>query len=186
MSRQAQAEREKAARVILGSAEAEVAQKFLEAAGTYGTNPVALQLRAMNIIYEATKERGSTILIPSSMVDSFNVSGVLGIAGASRHDSARHDVARQETRIHVHGIPRNSHQKLCRSRTVGLRDIVRRDSCCCGRKRDSDYAGGKRVAFMAGGIQQRRKLPHRILRPGSRSLADARWNDAASRAYRRL
>ncbi|HEX4268549.1 MAG TPA: slipin family protein [Steroidobacteraceae bacterium] len=82
MSRQAQAEREKAARVILGSAEAEVAQKFLEAAGTYGTNPVALQLRAMNIIYEATKERGSTILIPSSMVDSFNVSGVLGITGA--------------------------------------------------------------------------------------------------------
>jgi len=82
MSRQAQAEREKAARVILGSAEAEVAHKFLEAAGTYGTNPVALQLRAMNIIYEATKERGSTILIPSSMVDSFNVSGILGMTGA--------------------------------------------------------------------------------------------------------
>ncbi|MGB6486035.1 MAG: slipin family protein [Steroidobacteraceae bacterium] len=82
MSRQAQAEREKQARVILGSAEAEVAHKFLEAAGTYGTNPVALQLRAMNIIYEATKERGSTILIPSSMVDSFNVSGILGMTGA--------------------------------------------------------------------------------------------------------
>jgi len=82
MSRQAQAEREKAARVILGSAEAEVARKFLEAATTYGHNPVALQLRAMNIIYEATKERGATVLIPSSMVDSFNIPGVLGLTRA--------------------------------------------------------------------------------------------------------
>jgi len=82
MSRQAQAEREKEARVILGSAEAEVARKFLEGATTYGNNPVALQLRAMNIIYEATKERGSTVLIPSAMVDSFNVPGVIGLTGA--------------------------------------------------------------------------------------------------------
>ncbi|HTV50651.1 MAG TPA: slipin family protein [Steroidobacteraceae bacterium] len=83
MSRQAQAEREKAARVILGAAEQEIAQKFLEAANTYGRNPVALQLRAMNIIYETTKERGSTILIPSAMVDSMNVGGVLGLSGAA-------------------------------------------------------------------------------------------------------
>ena len=82
MSRQAQAEREKEARVILGSAEAEIAAKFLQAASTYGSNPVALQLRAMNIIYEATKERGSTVLIPSSMVDSLNVPGVLGLTAA--------------------------------------------------------------------------------------------------------
>jgi regulator of protease activity HflC (stomatin/prohibitin superfamily) len=82
MSRQAQAEREKQARVILGSAEAEVAHKFLEAAQTYGHDPVALQLRAMNIIYEATKERGATVLIPSSMVDSFNVPGVIGLTRA--------------------------------------------------------------------------------------------------------
>jgi regulator of protease activity HflC (stomatin/prohibitin superfamily) len=82
MSRQAQAEREMEARVILGSAEAEVAQKFLEAAHTYGSDPVALQLRAMNIIYEATKERGSTVLIPSSMVDSLNVPGVIGLTAA--------------------------------------------------------------------------------------------------------
>ncbi|HEY7641365.1 MAG TPA: slipin family protein [Steroidobacteraceae bacterium] len=81
MSRQAQAEREKAARVILGAAEEEIAQKFLNAADTYGHNPVALQLRAMNIIYETTKERGATILIPSSMVDSMNVGGVLGMTG---------------------------------------------------------------------------------------------------------
>jgi len=83
MSRQAQAEREKAARVILGAAEEEIARKFLEAAKTYGQNPVALQLRAMNIIYETTKERGSTILIPSSIVDSMNVGGVLGLSAAA-------------------------------------------------------------------------------------------------------
>ncbi len=72
MSRQAQAEREKQARVILGSAEAEIAGKFVEAARIYGENPAAMQLRAMNIIYETTKERGTTILIPSSIVDSMN------------------------------------------------------------------------------------------------------------------
>jgi regulator of protease activity HflC (stomatin/prohibitin superfamily) len=75
MSRQAQAEREKQARVILGSAEAAIASKFVEAANTYSNHPTALQLRAMNIIYETTKERGTTILIPSSIVDSMNPAG---------------------------------------------------------------------------------------------------------------
>jgi regulator of protease activity HflC (stomatin/prohibitin superfamily) len=75
MSRQAQAEREKQARVILGSAEAAIAAKFVEAANTYAGHPEALQLRAMNIIYETTKERGATILMPSSMVDSMNPYG---------------------------------------------------------------------------------------------------------------
>ena len=72
MSRQAQAEREKQARVILGSAEEEVAQKFVNAAKLYAQSPEALQLRAMNIIYETTKERGATILMPTSMVDAMN------------------------------------------------------------------------------------------------------------------
>jgi len=72
MSRQAQAEREKQARVILGSAEEEVAQKFVNAAKLYASSPEALQLRAMNIIYETTKERGATILMPTSMVDAMN------------------------------------------------------------------------------------------------------------------
>ena len=76
MSRQAQAEREKQARVILGSAEAAIAGKFVEAADMYAGHPAAMQLRAMNIIYETTKERGATILIPSSMVDSLNPSAV--------------------------------------------------------------------------------------------------------------
>ena len=75
MSRQAQAEREKQARVILGSAEAAIAGKFVEAANIYAGHPEALQLRAMNIIYETTKERGATILMPSSMVDSMNPYG---------------------------------------------------------------------------------------------------------------
>jgi len=81
MSRQAQAEREKQARVILGSAEAEIAGKFVEAAKVYADHPAALQLRAMNIIYETTKERGTTILMPTSMVDSMNPAASLSLAG---------------------------------------------------------------------------------------------------------
>jgi regulator of protease activity HflC (stomatin/prohibitin superfamily) len=80
MSRQAQAEREKQARVILGSAEAEVASKFVEASNIYENHPAALQLRAMNIIYETTKERGATILMPTSMVDSLNPASAMVIA----------------------------------------------------------------------------------------------------------
>ena len=90
MSRQAQAEREKQARVILGSAEAAIAGQFVEAANIYAGHPEALQLRAMNIIYEVTKERGATILIPSAMVDSLNPSATLPLAlvAASVSDSA--------------------------------------------------------------------------------------------------
>jgi regulator of protease activity HflC (stomatin/prohibitin superfamily) len=82
MSRQAQAEREKQARVILGSAEAAIAYNFVEAARVYEQQPGALQLRAMNIIYETTKERGATILMPTSMVDSLNPALALAIAGS--------------------------------------------------------------------------------------------------------
>ena len=84
MSRQAQAEREKQARVILGSAEAAIAGTFVAAADIYANHPMALQLRAMNIIYETTKERGATILMPTSMVDSLNPSATtlaLALAG---------------------------------------------------------------------------------------------------------
>ena len=84
MSRQAQAEREKQARVILGAAEAEIAGKFVEAAKIYGENATALHLRAMNIIYETTKERGATILMPSSMVDSLNPAGALVLAAQAK------------------------------------------------------------------------------------------------------
>ncbi len=88
MSRQAQAEREKQARVILGSAEAEIAGKFVEAAKIYADHPAALQLRAMNIIYETTKERGTTILIPTSMVDSMNPASALILAGQGQPSPA--------------------------------------------------------------------------------------------------
>ncbi len=83
MSRQAQAERERLARVLLGQAEQEIAQKFVEAADIYARSPAALQLRAMNIIYETTKERGVTILIPTAMVDSMNPAGAVGLVAAA-------------------------------------------------------------------------------------------------------
>jgi regulator of protease activity HflC (stomatin/prohibitin superfamily) len=84
MSRQAQAERERLARVLLGQAEQEVAIKFVEAADIYARSPAALQLRAMNIIYETTKERGATILMPSAMVDAMNPGGVLGLTALAQ------------------------------------------------------------------------------------------------------
>ena len=88
MSRQAQAEREKLARVLLGQAEQEIAQKFVEAAEIYARSPAALQLRAMNIIYETTKERGATILIPTAMVDSMNPATALGVVAAAKPTTA--------------------------------------------------------------------------------------------------
>jgi regulator of protease activity HflC (stomatin/prohibitin superfamily) len=88
MSRQAQAEREKEARVILGSAEAEIAQKFVEAARQYASDPAALQLRAMNIIYETTKERGATILMPTSMVDSMSSPAAFALALTAQRGQA--------------------------------------------------------------------------------------------------
>lgn len=82
MSRQAQAEREKRARVILGDAEVEIAEKFEVAARRYANNPTALQLRAMNILYEGLKEKGSLMVVPSAAVDSFSVGGFAGLANA--------------------------------------------------------------------------------------------------------
>ena len=88
MSRQAQAERERLARVLLGQAEQEIAQKFVEAADIYARSPAALQLRAMNIIYETTTERGATILIPTAMVDSMNPAGALGVVAGAMQSRA--------------------------------------------------------------------------------------------------
>ncbi len=80
MSRQAQAERERHARNILGQAEQEIAEKFLAAAETYQDNPVALHLRAMNMLYEAIKERGAMVIVPSSVVESMGLGGMLATA----------------------------------------------------------------------------------------------------------
>ena len=80
MSRQAQAERERQARKILGQAEAEIAQSFAQASQTYHDNPVALHLRAMNMLYEAIKERGSMVIVPSSAVETMGLGGTLASA----------------------------------------------------------------------------------------------------------
>jgi regulator of protease activity HflC (stomatin/prohibitin superfamily) len=77
MSREAQAERERRARVILGTAETEIADKFASAAATYKDDPVALHLRAMNMLYEAIKERGSMVIVPSSAVETMGLGGSL-------------------------------------------------------------------------------------------------------------
>lgn len=82
MSRQAQAERERQARIILGTAETQIASKFVEAAESYRHNPVALNLRAMNMLYESIVKRGSLMVVPSGLADSLNLPGVMGLAGA--------------------------------------------------------------------------------------------------------
>jgi regulator of protease activity HflC (stomatin/prohibitin superfamily) len=80
MSREAQAAREKQARIILGQAEMEIARSFQEAAKAYQDNPTALHLRAMNMLYEGLKEKGALMLIPSSAVESMGMGGLLGAA----------------------------------------------------------------------------------------------------------
>jgi regulator of protease activity HflC (stomatin/prohibitin superfamily) len=84
MSREAQAERERRARVILGTAETEIADKFAAAAATYKDDPVALHLRAMNMLYEAIKERGSMVIVPSSAVETMGLGGSLATASLAR------------------------------------------------------------------------------------------------------
>lgn len=83
MSRQAQAERERQARIILGTAETEIASKFVEAAELYAENPVAVNLRAMNMLYESIVKRGSLMVVPSGLADSLNLPGIMGMAGAA-------------------------------------------------------------------------------------------------------
>jgi regulator of protease activity HflC (stomatin/prohibitin superfamily) len=80
MSRQAQAERERQARIILGQAETEISDKFAQAAAIYQDNPIALHLRAMNMLYEAIKERGSMVIVPSSAVETMGLGGTLATA----------------------------------------------------------------------------------------------------------
>jgi len=80
MSREAQAAREKQARIILGQAEMEIAHSFQEAAKSYHDNPTALHLRAMNMLYEGLKEKGALMLIPSSAVESMGMGGLMGAA----------------------------------------------------------------------------------------------------------
>ncbi|HDD54818.1 MAG TPA: slipin family protein [Chloroflexi bacterium] len=92
MSRQAQAERERQARVILGESEEQIAASFAKAAEAYRNNPTALHLRAMNMLFEGLKERGAMVIVPSSAVDTMNLGGIAGITAmgdmAQRIDEA--------------------------------------------------------------------------------------------------
>ncbi|MBT3185882.1 MAG: slipin family protein [Nitrospina sp.] len=83
MSKQAQAERERQARIILGTAETEIAEKFALAAEQYRDNPIALQLRGMNMLFEGLKEKGSLIVVPSSALESMNLGTIGGLAALS-------------------------------------------------------------------------------------------------------
>ncbi len=85
MSRQAQAERERQARIILGEAETQIANKFADAARVYADNPVALHLRAMNMLYEAIKEKGSMVIVPSSAVETMGLGGMLATTSLARN-----------------------------------------------------------------------------------------------------
>jgi regulator of protease activity HflC (stomatin/prohibitin superfamily) len=87
MSKQAQAQRERQARVILGTAETEIAMKFHEASQQYINNPVALHLRGMNMLFEGLKEKGSMIIVPSSALDSMNLGVIGGLAALAKKDA---------------------------------------------------------------------------------------------------
>jgi len=87
MSKQAQAERERQARIILGTAETEISEKFAMAAEQYRDNPIALQLRGMNMLFEGLKEKGSLIIVPSSALESMNLGAVGGLAALSDYNA---------------------------------------------------------------------------------------------------
>ena len=89
MSKQAQAERERQARIILGTAETEIAEKFAQAAKHYESNPVAMHLRGMNMLFEGLKEKGSMIIVPSSALETMNLGAIGGLAALSQVDSEK-------------------------------------------------------------------------------------------------
>ena len=85
MSRQAQAERERQARVILGESEKQIADSFAEASEAYQDNPTALHLRAMNMLFEGLKEKGAMVIVPSSAVDTMNLGGLSGMVSLAQN-----------------------------------------------------------------------------------------------------
>jgi regulator of protease activity HflC (stomatin/prohibitin superfamily) len=84
MSQQAQADRERQARVILGDAEVQVSKQFAEAAQVYSDNPVALHLRGMNMLFEAMRDKGSMVIVPSSAIESMNLGGMLSTVAIAK------------------------------------------------------------------------------------------------------
>ena len=94
MSKQAQAERERQARIILGTAETEISEKFADASKQYLNNPVALQLRGMNMLFEGLKEKGSLIIVPSAALESMNLGAIGGLAALSEMSSQGKEVSK--------------------------------------------------------------------------------------------
>jgi hypothetical protein len=92
MSKQAQAERERKARVILGTAETEIAEKFAKASLQYADNPIALHLRGMNMLYEGLKEKGSMVIVPSSALDSMNLGVIGGLVSLAKDNEPKKKV----------------------------------------------------------------------------------------------
>lgn len=91
MSRQAQAERERQARVILGESEKQIAESFAEASHAYINNPTALHLRAMNMLFEGLKEKGAMVIVPSSAVDTMNLGGLSGMISLAQNNMPKED-----------------------------------------------------------------------------------------------
>lgn len=98
MSKEAQAERERRARVILGTAETEIALKFAEASNQYRNNPVALHLRGMNMLFEGLKEKGSMVIVPSSALDTMNLGAIGGLVSLAKSEGAEHTFNEGETK----------------------------------------------------------------------------------------
>ena len=94
MSKQAQAERERQARIILGTAETEIAEKFAAASEKYRDNPVALQLRGMNMLYEGLREKGSLVIVPSAALESMNLGAIGGLAALSQMNKGQKEVSK--------------------------------------------------------------------------------------------
>jgi len=97
MSKQAQAERERQARIILGTAETEIAEKFAQAAKQYESNPGAMHLRGMNMLFEGLKEKGSMIIVPSSALETMNLGAIGGLAALSQTKNQA-EINRRESR----------------------------------------------------------------------------------------
>jgi regulator of protease activity HflC (stomatin/prohibitin superfamily) len=89
MSQQAQAERERQSRVILGEAEMQVANSFAEASKSYADNPTALHLRAMNMLFEGLKEKGALVIVPSSAVDTMNLGAMSGMVSLAQQNQPK-------------------------------------------------------------------------------------------------
>jgi regulator of protease activity HflC (stomatin/prohibitin superfamily) len=98
MSTQAQAERERQARIILGTAETEISEKFAKASENYQENPVALQLRGMNMLLEGLKEKGSLVIVPSSALESMNLGAIGGMTALAKTSEEEKKKVRQSKR----------------------------------------------------------------------------------------